>query len=131
VGDALLQDLWFHQVEGVEIKSIVPDRELVVVRARASAEQAVCPACGTASARVHSRYVRRLADIAVGCHGGSSPGRSTRPGRLWHRRYGPVAFPRGDGLHLCQRARATVMGTSGQLARISDRAASSPGSTES
>ncbi|WP_336246786.1 ISL3 family transposase [Streptomyces cupreus] len=38
----------------------------MVVRARASAERAVCPACGTASARVHSRYVRRLADSAVG-----------------------------------------------------------------
>nr|WP_306948813.1 transposase family protein [Streptomyces sp. B4I13] len=29
-------------------------------------EQAACPACGTLSARVHSRYVRRLADGAVG-----------------------------------------------------------------
>ncbi|MFI8308051.1 transposase family protein [Streptomyces sp. NPDC085927] len=26
----------------------------------------MCPACGTTSARVHSRYVRRLADSAVG-----------------------------------------------------------------
>ncbi|WP_257035585.1 transposase family protein [Streptomyces sp. 1222.2] len=29
-------------------------------------ERAACPACGTLSARVHSRYVRRLADSAVG-----------------------------------------------------------------
>ncbi|MCE7083546.1 ISL3 family transposase [Streptomyces sp. ST2-7A] len=42
------------------------DGELLVVRARASAERAACPACGSASARVHSRYVRRLADNAVG-----------------------------------------------------------------
>ncbi|MET7784774.1 transposase family protein [Streptomyces sp. NPDC005388] len=64
--DVLLQDLWFHQVEGVVIENVVPDGELVAVRARAAAERAVCPACGTRSSRVHSRYVRRLADSAVG-----------------------------------------------------------------
>ncbi|MCX4862013.1 transposase family protein [Streptomyces canus] len=36
------------------------------MRARASAERAACPACSTTSGRVHSRYVRRLADTAVG-----------------------------------------------------------------
>ncbi|MEU0375531.1 transposase family protein [Streptomyces sp. NPDC006283] len=66
MADVLLQDLWFHQVEGVVIENVVPDGELVVVRARAAAERAVCPACGTGSSRVHSRYVRRLADSAVG-----------------------------------------------------------------
>ncbi|MEU1566560.1 transposase family protein [Streptomyces mirabilis] len=30
---------------------------------------AACPGCGVASARVHSRYVRRLADSAVGHRG--------------------------------------------------------------
>ncbi|WP_331748570.1 transposase family protein [Streptomyces chartreusis] len=65
MGDAFLQDLWFHQVEGVVIENAVVDGELVVVRARASAERAACPACGTMSGRVHSRYVRRLADTAV------------------------------------------------------------------
>ncbi|MFE3854382.1 ISL3 family transposase [Streptomyces griseorubiginosus] len=60
-----LQDLWFHQVEGVVIENAVVDSELVIVRARASAERAACPACGTVSGRVHSRYVRRLADTAV------------------------------------------------------------------
>ncbi|MFD5164394.1 transposase family protein [Streptomyces hawaiiensis] len=35
------------------------------MRARASAEQAACHACGTTSRRVHSRYVRRLTDTAV------------------------------------------------------------------
>ncbi|MFF8103437.1 ISL3 family transposase [Streptomyces sp. NPDC016640] len=64
--DVLLQDLWFHKVEGVVIENVVLDSELVVVRARTSAERAVCPTCGTASARVHSRYVRRLVDNAVG-----------------------------------------------------------------
>ncbi|MFM9576959.1 ISL3 family transposase, partial [Streptomyces turgidiscabies] len=65
MGDVFLQDLWFHQVEGVVIENAVVDGELVVVRARASAERAACPACGTVSGRVHSRYVRRLADTAV------------------------------------------------------------------
>ncbi|MER6076484.1 transposase family protein, partial [Streptomyces sp. NPDC001817] len=65
MGDVFLQDLWFHQVEGVVIENAVVDGELVVVRARASAERAACPACRTVSGRVHSRYVRRLADTAV------------------------------------------------------------------
>ncbi|MGW4567831.1 transposase family protein [Streptomyces sp. NPDC004561] len=66
MADVLPQNLWFHQVEGVVIENVISDGELVVVRARTAAEQAACPACGTASARVHSRYVRRLADSAVG-----------------------------------------------------------------
>ncbi|MFI6361072.1 ISL3 family transposase [Streptomyces sp. NPDC050743] len=36
------------------------------MRARTAADQAACPASGTVSTRVHSRYVRRLADSAVG-----------------------------------------------------------------
>ncbi|MFI6730685.1 transposase family protein, partial [Streptomyces atratus] len=66
MADVLLQDLWFHRVEGAVIEDVVSDGEFVVVQARASADRAVCPACGTTSARVHSRYVRRLADSAVG-----------------------------------------------------------------
>ncbi|WP_371666596.1 ISL3 family transposase [Streptomyces sp. NBC_00289] len=65
MGDVLLQNLWFHQVQGVVIENVVPDGELVAVRARAVAERVVCPACGTLSSRVHSRYVRRLADSSV------------------------------------------------------------------
>ncbi|MFD4264137.1 ISL3 family transposase [Streptomyces sp. NPDC058534] len=66
MADVLLQDLWFDQVEGVVIEGVVSDGELVVVQARASADRAVCPVCGTASSKVHSRYVRQLADSAVG-----------------------------------------------------------------
>ena len=61
----ILQDLWFHQVQGVVIENAAVDGESVFVRARASAERAACPACGMTSGRVHSRYVRRLADTAV------------------------------------------------------------------
>ncbi|PPS68517.1 MULTISPECIES: transposase family protein [Streptomyces] len=66
MGDVFLQDLWFHRVEGVVLENVVVDGELVIVPARASAERAVCPACSTTSGRVRSRYVRRLADTAVG-----------------------------------------------------------------
>ncbi|MEU6230653.1 transposase family protein [Streptomyces sp. NPDC047042] len=66
MGEVLLQDLWFHQVEGVEVENAVSEGQLVTVRARTGAEHAACPACGTLSSRVHSRYVRQLADSAVG-----------------------------------------------------------------
>ena len=39
---------------------------LLLVMARARAPEAACPKCGTVSARVHSRYSRRLADAAIG-----------------------------------------------------------------
>ena len=35
------------------------------IRVRAGGSRAACPACGTVSRRVHSRYERRLADLAV------------------------------------------------------------------
>ena len=49
---------------------IVEKAELAVawlcIWARARADQAACPACGMMSGRVHSRYGRRLADVAIG-----------------------------------------------------------------
>ncbi|GHC72934.1 ISL3 family transposase [Streptomyces cinnamoneus] len=66
MSDALLQDLWFHQTDGIAIDSIDTDDESVVIRARAQGLTAACPSCGVLSGRVHSRYVRRLADSPVG-----------------------------------------------------------------
>ncbi|WP_419664875.1 ISL3 family transposase [Streptomyces sp. 2-1] len=66
MGDVFLEDLWFHRVDGVRIENVAVDGELVVVRARATVEWAACSGCGAMSRRVHSRYVRRLADSAVG-----------------------------------------------------------------
>ena len=66
MGDVLLHDLWFHQADGVVIENVVPDGELVAVRARAIAAQARCPTRGTLSSRVHCHYVRRLVNNAVG-----------------------------------------------------------------
>jgi transposase len=63
---------------GLELGILLPHLAGVVVEktelaaawlciwARARAEQAVCPACGWSSGRVHSRYWRRLADAAIG-----------------------------------------------------------------
>lgn len=39
---------------------------MVTLRARCRADTGVCPHCGVVSGRVHDRYVRRLADAAVG-----------------------------------------------------------------
>ncbi|MFI1259142.1 ISL3 family transposase [Streptomyces netropsis] len=48
------------------IDSIDTDDETVLIRAHAQGLQAACPGCGVLSGRVHSRYVRRLADSPVG-----------------------------------------------------------------
>ena len=44
--------------DGIEYES---DKVVVVVRSTGSC--AACPSCGRSSERVHSRYVRRLADL--------------------------------------------------------------------
>ncbi|GHC72922.1 hypothetical protein GCM10010507_60150 [Streptomyces cinnamoneus] len=39
MSDALLQDLWFHQTDGIAIDSIDTDDESVVIRARTQTSQ--------------------------------------------------------------------------------------------
>jgi transposase len=51
---------------GVVVEGVVAAAGLLLVLARAKAGEAACPACGAVSARVHSRYARRLADAAIG-----------------------------------------------------------------
>jgi transposase len=51
---------------GVIVEEVAEAAGLLAVTARARSETAACPACGTVSRRVHSRYSRRLADAAVG-----------------------------------------------------------------
>ena len=65
VGDVLLQDQWFHQVNSSVIENDVAEDELTAVQARMAVQRAACPACGTLSAHLHSRYIRRLTDTAV------------------------------------------------------------------
>ena len=51
---------------GAVIEGVVAAAGLLLVLARARAGTAACPACGAVSARVHSRYGRRLADTPIG-----------------------------------------------------------------
>ena len=54
-----------YELVGVRVERIVEEGEVVVVEARSTAPGAVCPGCGRASARVHSRYVRTLRDLSA------------------------------------------------------------------
>ena len=51
---------------GVIVEGVVAAAGLLCVWARSRSSEAACPKCGMTSARVHSRYSRRLADLAVG-----------------------------------------------------------------
>jgi transposase len=64
-GAVELEILLPHLAE-VIVEGIAVAAGLVCVWARARADVAACPKCGTASSRVHSRYGRRLADAAIG-----------------------------------------------------------------
>jgi DNA-directed RNA polymerase subunit N (RpoN/RPB10) len=49
----------------VNVTSVHATGTIVLIEASTSDRPAACPACGTASARVHSRYHRRLSDTAI------------------------------------------------------------------
>ena len=51
---------------GVLVDEVVVADGALLVMARAHAPEAACPKCGTQSRRVHSRYLRTLADAAIG-----------------------------------------------------------------
>ena len=50
---------------GVLIERVEQVQDAVWLWARPRAEAAVCAGCGQESARVHSRYERRMADAAI------------------------------------------------------------------
>lgn len=52
----------------VSVERVFVAGRSVRIQASTRGSQAVCPACGTMSRRVHSRYERRLADTAAGGH---------------------------------------------------------------
>ena len=56
----------FPQLAGLTVERVFMAGRSVRIRARTSGAGSVCPACGVASVRVHSRYERRLADTAAG-----------------------------------------------------------------
>ena len=56
----------FPQLEGVHVEGIERLAGRVVITAAAVGREGRCPRCGTSSARVHSRYRRRVADAPIG-----------------------------------------------------------------
>ncbi len=56
----------FPHLRGLRIEQIEPAGAGVVIEARSAAAGAACPACGAWSSRVHSGYVRQLADGPAG-----------------------------------------------------------------
>ena len=45
------------------VESVSEDADAIIVSARAIASARPCPQCGTASGRIHSRYVRTVLDL--------------------------------------------------------------------
>jgi transposase len=64
-GDQCLKVLLPH-LGGVEVERVERAGGLVKIWARTLPSSMACPSCGFSSARVHSRYWRRLADTAAG-----------------------------------------------------------------
>ena len=55
---------WSSVIPGaLVVESVEEDEGVMVVSARSAAERRQCPRCGRSSGRVHSRYVRTIADL--------------------------------------------------------------------
>lgn len=66
VCDVKLSDLLPHLAD-VTVTAVDPTVAVTVIHARTRAQTAqLCPGCGIVSDWIHSRYVRRLADMAIG-----------------------------------------------------------------
>jgi transposase len=59
-------ELLLPHLAGVVVEDAQVTGAGLCIWARARADTAACPRCGRPSARVHSRYRRRLADAAIG-----------------------------------------------------------------
>lgn len=59
-------DVLLPHLAGVKIERVEVATDGILVRAEPKAASAACRRCEQSSRRVHSRYVRRLADVAVG-----------------------------------------------------------------
>jgi len=57
--------VFFPHLQRVRLDRVTLDCGVVVVEAHTTAAAARCPKCRVVSARVHSRYVRRLSDTAI------------------------------------------------------------------
>lgn len=50
---------------GTVVEDARQEGEVTVITVRAAASEAACPSCGALARRVHSRYVRTLADLPL------------------------------------------------------------------
>ncbi|MFD7408686.1 ISL3 family transposase [Streptomyces sp. NPDC059866] len=58
--------LLLPQLSALVVEEVSDAEAGLKITARTASDQACCPECGTGSARVHDRYRRRIADLAVG-----------------------------------------------------------------
>ncbi|WP_079249561.1 transposase family protein [Streptomyces sp. IMTB 2501] len=65
LGDHIAKTLLPH-LASVAIEDLRADGGRICITASAAARSGQCPGCGTHSQRVHDRYRRRLADVAIG-----------------------------------------------------------------
>jgi hypothetical protein len=63
--DLEISRVLFPHLAGVSVERVFLAGRVLRIRVRASGSQVPCPACGTASRMVHSRYERRLSDLAL------------------------------------------------------------------
>ena len=59
------QAVLFPQLVGMRVGRVFVSGETLRIEVRARADDAQCPACDGVSNRVHSRYQRKLSDLAV------------------------------------------------------------------
>jgi transposase len=57
---------WLPHLVGLRVDRVFFKGTGVRIEAATTSTHAACPGCGTRSARVHSRYERRLADTGIG-----------------------------------------------------------------
>jgi len=50
-------------LDGIAVDAVEQGGGGIRIKARTTTQQAVCPGCGVASERVHSRYERRIAAL--------------------------------------------------------------------
>ena len=65
-GEVHLLSVLFPHLAGLDLRQVQDTGDGVRIRARTGAGPVPCPGCGTASARVHDWYRRRLQDLACG-----------------------------------------------------------------
>ena len=64
--EACCLNLFFPHLADLQVDKIENLEDAVLITARSRAAEAACHRCGLSSARVNSRYRRRLHDLAAG-----------------------------------------------------------------